>query len=172
MKTRCVMCNAGFEGYGSRGVCTRCQAKYPVFVPKEQLSQENYALGNLGYRFRANGAVRYDHSDAAVQHGDAPAKGHRALHDPWADVPRIQKRTMQDRLDSFHKRLAQTFLTGELPDSMIGEVQRAQIASGKAPMSSDQLRQLAGYMLGQSDPTAAGVTNRIASPVIKGASNG
>ena len=148
--TRCVMCSTAFPGYGARGVCPSCQKRYRAFVPKKQMGPDTVTPG---YVSRSTGMIRYDRSDTARMQGDAPP--FRLRYDPkqvFGKIPRNPKRTPQQRIDSLHQRIAETIARfGTIPDSILRDVQREQIAQGKAPMTGEQLRQLAGFYLSRSE---------------------
>ena len=138
----CPRCDMGQQ---HEGICPSCQSRYPAFVPKDQLRRDRVTPG---YILRSTGMVRYDQSDIAKLKWDAKPLYQGFSNEVFGRIPHNPKRTEQQRVDSLHRRIADTIARfGTIPASILRDVQREQIAQGKAPMTGEQLRQLAGFYL-------------------------
>lgn len=147
-QSRCVICNARFLGYGARGVCQSCQARYPVFIPRAQLSRDSVTPG---YVIRSDGLLRYDRSASAQMQGDAPRMMDTQPIDKLFPTEPLKKKTAQQKLNSVHEDMADTLLKlGGIPESIKRDAAHifGKIVRKREPnITQDQVRALAGFYL-------------------------
>lgn len=145
MRAVCLICGstAGTSVTG-RGICAHCQATKPAFIPVSAYKGRDTITP--GYNITARGLVRYDQSSTARSVGDAPAKHWQGQ---ISAPEQNRKRTPQERLDSLTQRLVRSFGNGNIPESMLREIQAEGIARGNW-VSMDALRQLAALYLNRA----------------------